>query len=193
MSAQQRILVIDDDPLFRRLVVRLLEQQFEVSDSSDGAAAFHQALKTPPDMVIVDVLMPGWDGLQTLRAFRGHPALAKIPVIVLTSDATRDTVMSAIEAGADDYLVKTSFSSKDLMQKLSRWFPCELVPGDTRRSRPGTSGDGAQPNSGTASSASTSTTTAEDTVSCETVTGSDSPDECENEAAELDRLMDDWD
>ena len=69
MLKRARILVIDDDPLFRSLIVSLLRKQYYVSVASNGSEGFYKALEQPPELAIIDVQMPVWDGLKTLRAF----------------------------------------------------------------------------------------------------------------------------
>ncbi|ADG68090.1 response regulator receiver [Planctopirus limnophila DSM 3776] len=118
-----RVLVIDDDPLFRSLITTLLRKEYFVAVAADGAEGFYKAAEHPPDIVLIDVQMPGWDGIKTLKHFRGHPSLSHVSLVMLTSDSTRDTVMAAIQAGAQDYIVKTSFSKEDLFNKLARLDP----------------------------------------------------------------------
>jgi CheY-like chemotaxis protein len=117
---RRQILVVDDDPLFRSLMVSVLRHDFDVSVAADGADGFYKALDHVPDAAVLDIQMPGWDGIKTLKAFRSHPALAHVRVIVLTSDASRETVLAAIQAGADDYIIKTAFSRDDFRQKLDQ-------------------------------------------------------------------------
>lgn len=115
-----RILVIDDDPMFRSLVVSLLRKDYLVSVAGDGAEGFQKAREFTPDLMIVDVQMPGWDGIKTLSAMRGHPPLARVPVMMLTGDASRQTVVAAIKAGANDYIIKTGFSRLEFLEKIKR-------------------------------------------------------------------------
>lgn len=114
------ILVIDDDPLFRGLIASLLRKDYLVAVAAEGSEGFYKALEHPPDLAIVDIQMPGWDGLKTLQAFRSHAQLSKIKIVILTSDASKETVLAAIRGGANDYLIKTSFSKVDLQEKLTR-------------------------------------------------------------------------
>lgn len=114
------ILVVDDDPLFRSLMVGVLRQDFDVTVACDGSDGFYRALDRRPDVTVLDLQMPGWDGLKTLRAFRSHPLLAEVKVMVLTSDSSRETVLAAIHAGADDYTIKTAFSRDEFREKLDR-------------------------------------------------------------------------
>lgn len=120
MSHRIRVLVIDDDPMFRSLLLSLLRKEYLVSVASDGSAGYYKALQHPPDVAIVDIQMPGWDGLTTLTEFRKYPALADVQVMMLTSDASRETVLAAIEAGANDYVIKTSFSKEEFYRKLDK-------------------------------------------------------------------------
>ena len=125
--ARPRIIVIDDDPLFRSLIVSQLRKSFLVSVAAEGAEGYYKSLEHPPDIAVVDIQMPGWDGLKTLKAFRAHPALCNIPIVILTGDAIKETVMSALSGGANDYIIKTTFSKEDLLQKLCRWLPTSMV------------------------------------------------------------------
>lgn len=121
-EGRRHILIVDDDPLFRSLMVGVLRRDFEVTVACDGADGFYRALDQKPDVTVLDLQMPGWDGLKTLRAFRAHPLLSDVPVMVLTSDSSRETVLAAINAGADDYTIKTAFSRDEFRQKLDRLF-----------------------------------------------------------------------
>jgi DNA-binding NarL/FixJ family response regulator len=115
-----RVLVIDDDPIFRSLLVSVLRRDYLVSVASEGAEGYHKAIEFPPEVVIVDIQMPGWDGLKTIKAFRAHAVLSRVGIVVLSADASRDTVLAAIQAGAHEYIIKASFSREDFLQKLSR-------------------------------------------------------------------------
>lgn len=119
---RHHILVVDDDPLFRSLMVGVLRRDFDVTVACDGADGFYRALDRKPDVTVLDLQMPGWDGLKTLKAFRSHPSLTDVKVMVLTSDSSRETVLAAIHAGADDYTIKTAFSRDEFRQKLDRLF-----------------------------------------------------------------------
>ncbi|MGQ0528419.1 MAG: response regulator [Panacagrimonas sp.] len=111
---KSRIAVVDDDAMLRELVVEYLSGQgFEVQ-SLDGGPALRAAFAaSPPDCVILDLVMPGEDGLSVLRWLRGG---SDVPVIMLTSnDATADRVVG-LELGADDYVAKPA----DLRELLAR-------------------------------------------------------------------------
>jgi DNA-binding response OmpR family regulator len=101
----QRILAIDDDPSVTSLLKRGLAYEGYVVDSaSTGAAGLAVAREHPPDLVVLDIMMPGMNGLEVLQRLRA--ADAHLPVIMLTAkDAPADQV-TGLEAGADDYVVK---------------------------------------------------------------------------------------
>jgi DNA-binding response OmpR family regulator len=115
-----RILIVDDDPLFRSLITSMLRRDFLVMVAADGSEGYYKALEHLPQLAIIDVQMPGWDGLRTVQAFRAHQALAKVPVMMLTSDASRQTVVAAIQCGANDYVIKTTLSRDELLKKTRR-------------------------------------------------------------------------
>lgn len=119
--SRPRVLVIDDDPLFRSLMMSMLRKDFLVSVAGGGEEGYYKALEHAPDLAVIDIRMPGWDGLRTLAAFRAHQSLSKIPVIMLTADASRRTVMSAIQGGASDYVLKTCLNKDDFLRKVCKF------------------------------------------------------------------------
>jgi DNA-binding response OmpR family regulator len=101
----QRILVIDDDPAVTSLLKRGLSYEgYQVDTAPTGMAGLAVARERPPDLVILDIMMPGIDGLEVLRRLRA--ADARLPVLLLTAkDAPADQV-HGLESGADDYVLK---------------------------------------------------------------------------------------
>lgn len=101
------ILVADDDLDIARLVAfQLKVHGFEVTLAHDGAAALGKAQLSPPDLILLDWMMPGMDGLECLTALKATPSLCHIPVILMTARAQQGDVAAGLSAGAAAYLVK---------------------------------------------------------------------------------------
>jgi two-component system, OmpR family, alkaline phosphatase synthesis response regulator PhoP len=101
------ILFADDDPGMRALVVINLEAEgFTVTTANDGVAALDKIEQLHPDLIVLDVMMPGRDGLDVLQELRKRPAVAGIPVVLLTAKATDADVWDGWKAGADYYMTK---------------------------------------------------------------------------------------
>ena len=114
-----RIVVADDDADIRDLVVFKLRQAgHDVQAVEDGAAAVEACQATPPDLVVLDVMMPGMGGLDATRALRLDPRLARVPVILLTARAQESDIEQGFGAGADDYVVKP-FSPRELASRVA--------------------------------------------------------------------------
>ena len=99
-----RVLVIDDDPGIISLLHELLKSRYKVSWSTDGSDGLELAQETLPDLILLDIRMPGMDGYEVCRHLRTSAGTWDIPVIFLTADAA--DLVRAFAAGATDYLVK---------------------------------------------------------------------------------------
>jgi len=115
-----RVLVIDDDATFRSLIVSILRSDFIVSVAADGYEGFCKAREHTPDVAVIDVQMPHWDGIETLKAFRSHAALEQVKIIMMTGDASKETVITSVRCGANDYMIKSNFNKRDIVQKIKR-------------------------------------------------------------------------
>lgn len=106
-SGQPRVLVVEDSPLQRRVLARYLaEQNMEVITASDGLEALKIARRNPPDMVLLDLVLPGVDGFEVCRLLRDNPSTARVPIVIITSHGGREERIRGLEYGADDFLVK---------------------------------------------------------------------------------------
>ena len=113
-----RILVADDDVDIRELVeFKLSTMGHDVIAVGDGAAAIDACLADKPDLAVLDVMMPGVSGLDAIRAIRAEPALAGLPVILLTARAQESDVETGFDSGADDYITKP-FSPRELASRV---------------------------------------------------------------------------
>jgi class 3 adenylate cyclase len=102
-----RVLVVDDDPDMVGFLARLLQSEgMAVETAADGASALSLVGATPPDLVLLDVMMPGASGFDVCRQLKGDEATALIPVVLVTSLEDSESRVRGIEAGADDFLSK---------------------------------------------------------------------------------------
>ena len=112
------ILVVDDLEENRELLSRRLSRLgYSVRTLDNGEAALESILATPPDLILLDVLMPGLDGLEVLKRLKGNPTTQHIPVVMLSSADQVDTVVRCITLGADDFLPKP-FNATLLMARI---------------------------------------------------------------------------
>ena len=112
-----RILVADDDVDIRELVeFKLSTMGHDIVAVGDGAAAIDACMAEKPDLAVLDVMMPGVSGLDAIRAIRAEPALADLPVILLTARAQESDVETGFDSGADDYITKP-FSPRELASR----------------------------------------------------------------------------
>jgi DNA-binding response OmpR family regulator len=112
-----RVLVVDDNADMRDYLVALLSRHWEVEAVADGLTALERAAAAPPDLVLTDVMMPGMDGFELLRALREREATRHVPVVVLSARAGEEATVEGLHAGADDYLVKP-FDFDELLARL---------------------------------------------------------------------------
>ena len=102
-----RILYAEDDPAMRTLFEMNLEAEgFDVHLVADGDAAYHAAHELMPDLIVLDIMMPGRDGYTVLRELKDDPRTQHIPVVLLTAKATDEDVWEGWQSGADYYITK---------------------------------------------------------------------------------------
>jgi CheY-like chemotaxis protein len=104
---RQTVMVIDDDEFSRRLVLQSLDpERWEVSLASDSTSALAQLRCVRPDVILMDIRLPGMDGVALTRHLKSSPHLTDIPIVMMTGDARRETLLRSIEAGAAGFVVK---------------------------------------------------------------------------------------
>jgi DNA-binding response OmpR family regulator len=129
-----RILIVEDDPDIAELIRHYLDKAGHVVDRlSSGAAVMAQVRKLPPDLVILDLMLPEIDGLMVCQAMRSDPSTAAIPIIMVTARGEEADRIAGLELGADDYVTKP-FSPKELaarvaalLRRLTRGVPAGAV------------------------------------------------------------------
>ena len=114
----ERVLIVDDDPDILRLVSYNLKQAgFEAITADTGRKALETIQRRPPDLVILDLMLPDVDGMEVCRVLRGHESSRLIPIIMLTARGEEIDRVVGFELGADDYVMKP-FSPRELVLRV---------------------------------------------------------------------------
>jgi len=115
LVAKARILVVDDDPTVVEVLTRYLDREgFEVRSAADGNAALEAATQDPPDLIVLDLMLPGMHGLDVFRRIR---LMGRVPVIMLTALGEEEDRVGGLEVGADDYVTKP-FSPREVTARI---------------------------------------------------------------------------
>lgn len=119
--ARPRVLVVDDALVVRELQRAILQRAgFDVRVAADGQQALAQLAEQPCDLVVTDIEMPRMDGFALTAAIRGHPTLANIPVLIVSSRSSDADRRRGLDAGADGYITKSSFDESGLLTAVNR-------------------------------------------------------------------------
>ncbi|MEU1598866.1 response regulator transcription factor [Streptomyces sp. NPDC005708] len=130
----KRVLVVDDDPTVSEVVAGYLGRSgFTVDVAADGPAAVARAAAQPPDLVVLDLMLPGMDGLEVCRRIRGN---SPIPVIMLTARGDEEDRILGLEVGADDYVTKP-FSPRELVLRVESVLRRTGAPAAAQTAPPG--------------------------------------------------------
>jgi two-component system cell cycle response regulator DivK len=125
----KRILVVDDNEDNRQILIDLLSTAgYEIVEAHTGPDAVTIAAREAPDLILMDIQLPGIDGLEATRRIKAQPALAGIPVIAVTSYALSGDDRKAHEAGCDGYVTKP-FSPRALLAKVRAFLDGAAPPG----------------------------------------------------------------
>jgi two-component system alkaline phosphatase synthesis response regulator PhoP len=118
MGMKGTIVVVDDEANIRELVRYNLEKEgFACLEAEDGPAGLELVREARPDLVVLDIMLPGTDGLEVCRLLKASPATAGIPIIMLTAKAEEIDTVLGLEMGADDYVAKP-FSPRELVARV---------------------------------------------------------------------------
>ena len=113
------ILVIEDDKFLRELISRKLTGEgFDVLEAVDGEEGIKKIKEGKPDLVLLDLILPGIDGFEVLTRVRDDPAVSSIPIIILSNLGQREEVEKGLKLGAIDYLIKAHFTPGEIIEKI---------------------------------------------------------------------------
>ncbi|OGF49606.1 hypothetical protein A3G55_02075 [Candidatus Giovannonibacteria bacterium RIFCSPLOWO2_12_FULL_44_25] len=118
-GGKARILIVEDDKFLRDLIVQKLKREgfltFEALDGEEGLKMVEEKL---PDLILLDLILPGLDGFEVLRRVKGDKQLSQIPVIVLSNLGQKEDMDRALSGGAEDFMVKAHFTPNEIIAKI---------------------------------------------------------------------------
>jgi len=115
-----RVLLAEGDPMARRFVAGLLRQQgHEVEEAADGEAALRAARERRPQLIVLEMILPGRDGGEVLEALTADTATRRIPVLVLSVRSREEDIVRGLEIGAEDYITKP-FHTQELLLRVRK-------------------------------------------------------------------------
>ncbi|HYF14060.1 MAG TPA: response regulator [Phycisphaerales bacterium] len=117
----KRVLVVDDMAIFREPIqLALRAAGYDVATAADGVQAIAAISNRRPDVILLDINMPGMNGVSLLRRLRATPSLASIPVLVLSANADAAQIKAAMHLGVSGYLQKSQFSFRSMIARIER-------------------------------------------------------------------------
>src|SRR5262249_39122469 len=118
MPSPMKVLIVEDDSDIAALIAHYLEKNgYETETIADGGKALSHARSSLPDLVVLDLMLPGLNGLEICRALRADDKTAALPIVMLTARGEEAERIFGLDAGADDYVVKP-FSPNELMARV---------------------------------------------------------------------------
>ncbi len=121
MAHKKKILLVDDSRtvlLMHQLL--LADRGYELLTARDGEEALEKAVAARPDLIFLDVIMPGMDGFETCQALRAHETTRDIPIIMVTTSGEPQNIQRGFDCGCSDYITKP-FNDNELLDKLERY------------------------------------------------------------------------
>lgn len=118
-AKKKKIIIAEDDKFISEMyITKLSSEGFEVECAQDGQEAIEKIREIQPDIVLLDIFMPKLNGIEVLKKIRADKKIKDIPVIVLTNANEKDHISKAKEMGANDYLIKSSFTPDEVVSKI---------------------------------------------------------------------------
>ena len=116
----KKILIIEDDKFLRKVIcLKLTQEGYEISEAIDGEEGIKSLKEKKPDLVLLDLILPGIDGFEVLARKRKDPEISEIPVIILSNLGQKDEIERGFNLGAIDYLIKAHFTPREIIDKIT--------------------------------------------------------------------------
>ena len=115
----KKILVVEDDKFLRELIIqKLLSEGYSTAEAVDGEEGIKKIAEEKPDLVLLDIILPGIDGFEVLKQAKANEDIKDIPIIILSNLGQQDDTDKGIELGAKDYLIKAEFTPGEIIEKI---------------------------------------------------------------------------
>jgi DNA-binding response OmpR family regulator len=115
----RKILIIEDDKFLRELISRkLTDDGFDIVEAVDGEEGVKKTKEENPDLILLDLILPGIDGFEALSRIKKEKSVASIPVIILSNLGQKEEVEKGLSLGATDYLIKAHFTPGEIIEKI---------------------------------------------------------------------------
>lgn len=114
-----KILIVEDDKFLRELMTRKLNNEgFDLQEAIDGEEGLKKLETFKPDIILLDLILPGLDGFETLERIKDNPQTSEIPVLILSNLGQRDEIEKGLKLGAVDFMVKAHFTPEEIVGKI---------------------------------------------------------------------------
>ncbi len=114
-----KILVVEDDKFLRELICRkLIKEGYDVHEAIDGEDGLKKAKEVIPDLVLLDLILPGIDGFEVLARIKENPKTSILPIVILSNLGQKDEVEKGLKLGAIDFLIKAHFTPEEIVEKI---------------------------------------------------------------------------
>lgn len=115
----KKILIIEDDKFLRDLISqKLLKESFDIAQAVDGEDGIKKIKEEHPDLILLDLILPGIDGFEVLTQMKADPSLVSIPVIILSNLGQKEDIEKGLKLGANDFLIKAHFTPGEIIEKI---------------------------------------------------------------------------
>jgi len=115
----KKILIVEDDKFLRELIVqKLIKEGYDIAEAVDGEKGLKSIKDEKPDLVLLDLILPGIDGFEVLAKMKEDVAMAQTPVIILSNLGQKDDIERGLKMGAVDYLIKAHFTPGEIIEKI---------------------------------------------------------------------------
>ena len=119
----KKILIIEDDKFLGELIFQKLEKEgYAVSRAIDGEEGLKKAEEEIPDLILLDLILPGMDGFEVLAKVREFPKLEQIPVVILSNLGQKEDIERGLKMGANDFLIKAHHTPPEIIEKIKSVF-----------------------------------------------------------------------